>query len=152
VNAVADRHNKGSRIVVGVDGSTSSMAALRWAARQAHLTGTSLHVVTAWDYPERPTPFSIVPDLPPTFDPLETTRNALEALLTETLGADRDIVERCSVVGGEPSSILLESARAADLLVVGNRGLSTLAGMFLGSVSRHCVSHATCPVAVIRLS
>ena len=59
-----------STIVVGVDGSEPSIEALRWAARQAEVTSAALHVVTAWSFPNEPTPFDIVPDLPPRPDQL----------------------------------------------------------------------------------
>jgi nucleotide-binding universal stress UspA family protein len=47
-------------------------------------------------------------------------------------------------------AILLRAAEGADLLVVGSRGHGAFAGMLLGSVSQHCVHHASCPVVVVR--
>ncbi|HUY21173.1 MAG TPA: universal stress protein [Acidimicrobiales bacterium] len=140
----------GPTIVVGVDGSDSSVVALRWAARQARLAGAALSVVAAWDYPEHPTPFGIVPDLPASFDPVDATRQALDALVENVLGADPGIDVRCTVMHGAPAPVLLDAAKAAQLLVVGGRGRRSLTGALLGSVSRHCVTHAPCPVAVIR--
>ena len=139
-------------IVVGVDGSASSVAALRWAARQAERCGATLSVVAAWDYPERPTPFGIVPDLPATFDPVDATRHAVDALVADVLGADPGIDVRCTVVHGAPTPVLLGAAQGAELLVVGSRGRGSLAGALLGSISAHCVAHAPCPVAVVRAS
>ena len=54
------------------------------------------------------------------------------------------------VFEGYPARILLHQAEDADLLVVGSRGHGELSGMLLGSVGLHCVSHATCPVVVVR--
>jgi len=140
------------RIVVGVDGSSSSVEALRWATRQARLRGAILSIVTAWDYPEHPTPFGIVPDLPIGVDPMEASRRALGTLVDEVLGADPGIVVDCHVVHGAPTPVLLESARGAELLVVGSRGRGTVSGALLGSVSLHCVTHASCPVAVVHVT
>lgn len=57
---------------------------------------------------------------------------------------------RCVPQGGFPSQALVERSTSADLLVVGNRGLGGFKGMLLGSVSLRCVSHAACPVVVVR--
>jgi len=57
---------------------------------------------------------------------------------------------RLTVREGHPAPVLLEEAAHAELLVVGSRGHGAFMGMVLGSVSEHCVSHATCPVVVVR--
>jgi len=54
------------------------------------------------------------------------------------------------VVEGHAAPVLLEAARGASLLVVGSRGHGEFTGMLLGSVSEHCVTHARCPVVVVR--
>jgi len=138
------------KIVAGVDGSESSIAALRWAARQAELTGATLHVVTAWSYPEHPTPFGIVPDLPLSADALSDARQKLVEVVGAELGGHVGITVHTEVVHGNAAPVLLDAARDADLLVVGSRGQGAFAGMLLGSVSEHCVRHATCPVVVVR--
>ena len=53
------------------------------------------------------------------------------------------------MVGGPPALELLKAAQNADLLVVGSRGHGAFAGMLLGSVSEHCVTHSLCPVVVV---
>lgn len=54
------------------------------------------------------------------------------------------------VVQGPPPVVLVDASRRARLLVVGSRGHGELAGMVIGSVSQHCVTHAHCPVVVVR--
>jgi len=142
--------NSGSKIVVGVDGSDGSLEALRWAARQAQLTGASLHVVTAWAFPEHGTPFGIVFDLASLSDPTARAREALGRAIFDTLGDHQQIEVRAEVIPGDEAPVLLEAARDADLLVVGNRGRGAFVGMLLGSVSEQCVRHAPCPVVVVR--
>ncbi len=133
-------------IVVGVDGSEPSKDALRWAARQAQVTGARLRAVMAWEYP---TSFGWAPPYPTEFDPESDTHKALEATVEEALGADRPAAMETVVVEGHPAKVLLDAAKGADLLVVGCRGHGAFSGMLLGSVSQHCMTHASCPVMVI---
>jgi nucleotide-binding universal stress UspA family protein len=53
------------------------------------------------------------------------------------------------VIEGHPARVLLDTAKDAQMLVVGSRGHGTFAGIMLGSVSQHCVQHAPCPVVVV---
>jgi nucleotide-binding universal stress UspA family protein len=138
-----------STVVVGVDGSESSLDALRWAARQARLTGASLEVVTAWTFPDVATPFGIVPDMSGESDPEGDARVRLDEAVGDVLGEDPEIALRTSVVLGTAAQALLDASRDADLLVVGSRGLGAFTGMLLGSVSEHCVRHAKGPVVVV---
>ena len=66
------------RIVVGVDGSRSSLDALSWAARQAHLTGSTLEAVMTWEWP---TSYGWAVPVPTDFDPEEDVRHSLEVRL-----------------------------------------------------------------------
>jgi nucleotide-binding universal stress UspA family protein len=144
---MAPEQKEAARIVVGVDGSPSSLDALRWAIAQAHLSGAVVEAVTAWDYP--PTyGWSIpVPD-----DALATgARTALADSVREAAGPDGPAAQiHASVVHGNAAQVLLEAARGADLLVVGNRGHGGFAEAMLGSVGQHCVQHAPCPVVIVR--
>jgi nucleotide-binding universal stress UspA family protein len=139
-----------STIVVGVDGSVPSIDALRWAARQAEATRAALHVVTAWTFPNEPTPFDIVPDLPLNADQLAEVESKLNDAIRRVVPAEASTEVTAKVVTGRASAVLIEESRGADLLVVGNRGRGALAEALLGSVSEHCVRHALCPVVVIR--
>lgn len=125
------------------------MAALRWAARQAELTGATLHVVTAWSYPEHPTPFGIVPELPVPGDPLADALHKLDEVVGSELGGHAGTTVHTEVIQGNAAPVLLDAARDAGLLVVGSRGQGAFAGLLLGSVSEHCVRHAACPVLVV---
>ena len=139
-----------SKIVVGVDGSDGSIEALRWAARQAELTGATLHVVTAWAFPEHRTPFGVVFDIAESADPTARARSKLDGFSADILGKHENVTIRAEVIPGNEVEVLIDAARGADLLVVGSRGRGGFAGMLLGSVSAQCVRHARCPVVVIR--
>jgi nucleotide-binding universal stress UspA family protein len=130
--------------VVGVDGSPASLHALRFAHRQADLTGAELHAVTTWTYP-------LSYDDP--VDPTDWQANAetiLDAALGEALPASAAVEVRRHVAEGHPAGVLLASVEEADMLVVGSRGHGGFTGMLLGSVSQHVVAHGPCPVVVVR--
>ena len=129
-------------IVVGIDGSGSSIEALRWAYRQAELTGAGLHAVMAWQLPEI---YAYEP-----VDYEAQARGALEIALEQALGPNPSVPVISSVEPGRPASVLIEASRGAELLVVGSHGHGGFVGMLLGSVGQHCVSHAECPVVVVR--
>ncbi|GHH59613.1 universal stress protein [Kitasatospora indigofera] len=132
-------------IVVGVDGSPSSREALRWARRQARLEEASVEAVAAWDYPPMSGWGLSVPG--------PEIEEAARLALADTVKQEQDDTRppvRQRTEYGHPADVLLKAARGAHLLVVGSRGLGGFTGTLLGSVSRHCVEHAACPVVVVR--
>ncbi len=133
-------------IVVGVDGSEPSKDALRWAARQAEVTGASLRVVMSWEIPS----MAYWAPLPENLDFEKQTSEALHQTIVEVLGEEPAVPIEEVVVEGHPAPVLLDRSHEADLLVVGSRGHGAFTGMLLGSVSEHVVSHAACPVVVVR--
>lgn len=140
------------RIVVGVDGSPTSMEALVWAARQAARCHAELRIVSAWAPPDIGLESY---EYGPTGTEVDTKAIARVRRLVEAaaerarrlLPADR--VDSSVGVGG-PAEVLIEQSRDADLLVVGSRGLGGFRGLLLGSVSQQCAGHAACPVVVVR--
>jgi nucleotide-binding universal stress UspA family protein len=139
------------RIVVGVDGSEGSKTALRWAMAQARLTGATVEAVNSW---QDPMVFGYSYGWNPA--PFEGERFAavMSKLLDDTIAdvsaqLEAPVTVLARVVQGHPAQALMEAANGAQLLVVGSRGHGTFAGIVLGSVSQHCVQHASCPVAVV---
>jgi nucleotide-binding universal stress UspA family protein len=136
------------RIVVGVDGSASSTEALRWAARQAELTVARVEAVMAWAV--APTAFPLTTPIPAAYDMGPQVEEELEGIVSQ-VRHEFPSVEILSVVReGWAGRALLVAAEDADLLVVGSRGHGAVMGLLLGSVSEYCVTHAPCPVVVIR--
>jgi nucleotide-binding universal stress UspA family protein len=146
-----------ARIIVGVDGSAASRYALQWATEEAHRRGGSLEIVYVWHRPVA----NFIPMYGPSpreeleaaaFERAEATarQTAADILAAQGLGQSDHVPVEMIVAEGRPVPILLETAKGADLLVVGARGLGGFAEMLLGSVSQHVVSHAPCPVAVVR--
>ena len=140
-----------TKIVVGVDGSPSSRAALRWAVRQAALTGGTVDAVTAWQVPMVLRTSTWAPIYVDEMSSLEEdARKTLDAVVSDEVEpADRHRVT-ARVVNGRPAEVLLEAAAGADLLVVGSRGHGSLAEALLGSVGHYCAHHSHCPVLIMR--
>ena len=135
------------RIVVGVDGSPSSIRALRWAVRQAKLTGAEVEAVTAWSYPAG---YGLAPVSDGAADFEGDAGKVLVDALAEVSGIAPDVIIEPLVAQGHAAEVLVRAAKGADLLVVGSRGHGGFAEMLLGSVGQHCVQHAECPVLIVR--
>jgi nucleotide-binding universal stress UspA family protein len=135
----------GKRIVVGVDGSATSIHALQWAVRQAGLTGATVDAVCAWQFP-----VSYGWAVTDNTDYAALAAETLEKAIAEVRQAGETTEIQGHVVEQNAAQALIDASRGADLLVVGSRGHGGFTGALLGSVSNHCVHHATCPVVVIR--
>jgi nucleotide-binding universal stress UspA family protein len=143
--------NSASRIVVGVDGSASSRAALRWAVRQATFTGGTVDAVIAWQIPMMLESYTWAPiGAEEALDFEAEAKKTIEAVISEEVEpADQHLVTS-HVINGHPAEVLLSAASGADLLIVGSRGHGAFAEALLGSVGQHCVHHAHCPVLIMR--
>jgi nucleotide-binding universal stress UspA family protein len=138
-------------IVVGVDGSDGAAAALRWAAAEARLRRARLRVVHAWNVPTIAYAGSgFVP--PSSFE--DDLGQAAHTSLGQWLVAATADLEGLDVehqaTEGPSSTVLVEAAAGADLLVVGSRGLGGFSELLLGSVSHQVAQRAHCPVVIIR--
>src|ERR1035441_9922628 len=111
------------RIVAGVDGSDSSLSALRWAVRQAGLTGAAVDAVAAWHYPVAAGGFGYVPmGTGEDYDFKEITEKALADAISSTVDPGSDVRVRGHVIEGNAAQVLLDASDGADLLVLGSRG------------------------------
>lgn len=130
-------------VVVGVDGSSGSIQALRWALDYARRLPSTLKVVTAWHTPAHPT-------APAQWTP-ERAAEEIQQRSLECLGAlPGDVHLECLVVQGWPAEVLAEESLGSDLLVLGATGHSPAHRNGLGSTSLHCASHARCSVVIVR--
>ena len=133
-------------VIAAVDGSSSSRAALAWAARYASLTDSPLTVMSIWHLPN----FGTAIPIPDDWDPEADARETLEREVKEVLGDGPHPSVSLSVVNGVPATVLTDASKSASLLVLGSRGRGEFAGMLLGSVSQFVTTHARCPVVVVR--
>jgi len=138
-------------IVVGYDGSEPARRALEFAAQEAQLRGARLRVVSAWQV----TPAAYGGGFAPPLDQqaLDAFREHAEHLVEDAREAvyrDRpDLQVGVATPEGQAAACLLEEARQATLIVVGNRGHGGFSSLLLGSVSQQVVQHAHCPVIVV---
>jgi len=137
------------RIVVGVDGSSASRAAVGFACRRARVTGEKVTAVRAADFGP------VLLDrrgLPP--EELGTFLTDQERQLAESMGdlveAHPDVDVESEFIALRPAEALVGASRHASLVVVGSRGLNPFTGLLLGSVSHDVLHRALCPVAVVR--
>lgn len=134
-------------VVVGIDGSDRSKAALAWAAHYASLTDAPLVVVAAWRFP---TDYGWTWPVPEGWSPEADTQAVADREVKEVLGPEPGLAYTVSVVEGHPAEVLTDASAGASIVVVGSRGRGQFAGMLLGSVSEHLTAHARCPVVVVR--
>jgi nucleotide-binding universal stress UspA family protein len=140
--------NERRGIVVGVDGSESSQAALEWAVARTDQFGP-VRPVHSWDYPISvwaPSPFG--PGMaPPAAEMAAAAQEAADKLVAE-LGDDIPH-EAPLVEHGDAGGVLVEAARDAALLVVGTRGRGPVRANVIGSVARHCADHTPVPLVIV---
>lgn len=133
------------RIVVGVDGSVSSVIALQRAAELAEAVGASLEAITTWEYPVLFDPYYAAMD----WSPHDEAAKALAQTIDDAIAGapPRPILQ--TVLQGPAARVLIHESAGAYLLVLGSRGHGGFAGLLLGSVSAACAAHAECPVLII---
>ncbi|MCX5117321.1 universal stress protein [Micromonospora sp. NBC_00362] len=136
-------------VVVGVDGSPSSLVAAEHAARAAVLRSRPLLLVHGYLHPSGYgvplNPYDLgVPA------PSEEAQQMLERTAAELTGRWPGLAVEVRQVLGGPGATMIEESRRAELVVVGSRGLGGFTGLLLGSVGAQVAAHAHCPVLVVR--
>ena len=139
------------RIVVGIDGSEQSAAALEWAVARARLAGEALELVQT---------YSVLPSLSfysyqgamgqePVDWLVETSRHLLDAAAQRVRELAPEVA--CTLISrmGHPAPVLVAASEGARAVVVGRRGLGSAASAVLGSVSNRLAVEAHCPVVVV---
>ncbi len=131
-------------VVVGIDGSDPSRAALAWAVTYAEEVGATVRAVAVWQQPSAVGQAEWFPE--PEYE--RAAQSRLDDALAGLPDGPRDDVESL-VARGDPGDVLLEHASDADTLVLGNSRRGGVAGALLGSVGLHCVHHATRPLVLV---
>lgn len=147
-----DGSNRG-RIVVGVDGTSRSIAALRWAASEATIRGAEVYVVHAWGSALRPASYAPAAAAQPS---REESAQLAEKTLAESVhlafGDQPPMSLRGVVDARPPVPALLDHGQGAVLLVLAARGDASPADVGLGSTALACLRNAPCPIVVLPTS
>lgn len=139
-----------SGIVVGIDASTHSMAALNWAMREAAVKNVPLTVITVEIVAASGWGGSQVYGAD--FELRDKAQKAAEeavAATAKSLGGDAPASVTVRALLGQPAEQLLEAAKGADQLVLARRGTGGFNRLMLGSVTSQVVHHADCPVTIV---
>jgi len=132
-----------ARIVVGVDGSAESVAALRHAAQLAEKFGSTVVAITVWHYPISSTGPMVG------WNPDRDAQSIVAEVSDQVFGPEWPDWYTTEIRPGAPAQVLVDESRSADLLVVGSRGHGGFTGLLLGAVSSQCAEHAACPVLIV---
>ena len=141
-----------SGIVVGFDGSDSSLRALDWAVKEAALqhaplTVLTVHQVVASHWTGNPVVYA--EDLPEQEKARQAAEEALGKAVSQ-LSTGKPASATVRALSGLAAGALIDASGDADLMVVGSRGAGGFASLLMGSVSSQVVHHAACPVVVVR--
>jgi len=146
---MASNGESGQVVVVGVDGSDPSVAALSWAGKYGAATGATVRAVRVWHYPSSAgLPAGKMPESVDA-EVEEQMRSELSEAVTKAKPDPSAHIET-KIVYGHPAEALIDESRGQSLLVVGHRGHGGFTAALTGSIAFHCVNHAACPVLVIR--
>jgi nucleotide-binding universal stress UspA family protein len=135
-------------VVVGVDGSDASIAALGCAIDEASFRGVGVDAVHVWNLPALSGAETLGGSVVLPWEQLEASAHAI---VQETLAKvdARDVVVKAVVVQGSTAHELIEHSAGAPMLVVGSRGTGGFIGLLVGSVAHQVLHHAPCPVLVV---
>ncbi|GAA2496598.1 universal stress protein [Streptomyces thermolineatus] len=131
-------------ITVGVDGSDESLAATRWAAREATLRDLPLRVVHAWERRSQPEWADLLTDMHGWAEKL------LSGAAEEVRGSHPGLPVSTDLLPALPVPALLGASGNSRMLVLGSRGLGTVSGFLLGSVGLAVAARSDCPVVSVR--
>ncbi|BBZ33393.1 universal stress protein [Mycolicibacterium confluentis] len=128
-------------VVVGIDGSDAAIGAARWAAHEASIRGVPLRLVHATDAPCEPGGLDMG---------VEYGEQSLRSASAAVNALNFDVALETALVSGDPSTVLIDASRDADLICLGSVGIGRLAATLLGSTAEEVARKAHCPVAILR--
>jgi nucleotide-binding universal stress UspA family protein len=150
VMVIRGERHVGGPVVVGIDGSATSVQALDFAAEIAALRSAELIAIHAWSVDDSTELTGTLPMNWENWAPGPTERRVFAEALAGLGERHPELVVRREMPEGPARRLLAERSAGAQLLVVGGRGLGGFAGLLLGSVSQYLVHHAACPLVVVR--
>ncbi|MFJ4672642.1 universal stress protein [Kitasatospora purpeofusca] len=137
-------------VLVGVDGSEASLAAVDVAVREARLRGRGLRIVHAFIWPLMHVSLGPAQGGPAEGGLRHQAERVLEDARARARALDPELEIGAELVTGEPLTVLAHRSRDSCLVVVGSRGLGRFGALLIGSVAVHLAAHAACPVLIVR--
>jgi nucleotide-binding universal stress UspA family protein len=142
--------NRQQHVLVGVDGSAASLAALRWAADEVRLRRSSLRIVGVWDPATHSASYADADGSATRVEREIIARDAFSAAVRAVFGPQLPDGVTAELAEGSPERVLLARSADVGLLALGATSRPWPAEWFAGPVIRACLAHARCPVVVIR--
>ncbi|HEU5484695.1 MAG TPA: universal stress protein [Microlunatus sp.] len=136
-------------LIVGIDGSPESEAAMAWALEEARRRELEVELIYALAVPVVSDAYGMVMTRPDIDELTDYSQNLLDAALISARSAAPDVTVSARLASGPPSAVLIEASKHADGLVVGTRGLGAISGKLLGSVSVRLAGKSFCPVFIV---
>ena len=136
------------RILAGVSGSTASLRALRWAAREAARRAARLEIILAWQ-PEQPAYYAVQASHADHRQQHDAAKRLLAASLSSAADAGLPDSLTTHVIEGPAGRVLPDRSAGAIMLVLGSTSSPTPSGRSTGPVTRSCLSRAACPVVIV---
>lgn len=148
--STSNRTPQAAPVVVGVDGSQCSLAAVDLATREAGLRRRPLRVVHAFIWPYLHVALGPSPLGPPEGGLRNEAERIVAGAVARARAAAPDVPVQSEIIVGEAAAVLRDCSHRATLVVVGDRGLGGFTGLLVGSVAVQLAAHSTCPVLVAR--
>lgn len=136
-------------LVIGIDGSPESEAAMHWGLEEAARRGIEAELIYALAVPVVSDAYGMVMTRPDIDELTSYSQQLLDAALAAARTAAPEVTVSARLASGPPAAVLIEASKHADALVVGTRGLGAISGKLLGSVSVRLAGKSVCPVYIV---
>lgn len=140
-----------NRIILPIDGSTVAKKAAKKAIHLSKETGVELVAVHVIEIPYMPSVFEDTSEIP-YMDVLELMKQQGKKFLEqiETMAKKQNISIKQKILEGHPAEEIIKLAKSKDLIVLGQKGMTALDRIFLGSVTENVAHHAPCPIMIVK--
>jgi len=139
------------KILVPTDGSNVAKKALKKAIYLSKHTNTKLEAIHVIDVPYMPSVFETADEIP-YIEVHELLKKRGDEILknAEKLAKKSSVEIELKLLEGHPAEKIVNEAKKNDLIIIGNKGMTALDRIFLGSVTEYVTHHAPCPVMIVK--
>jgi nucleotide-binding universal stress UspA family protein len=139
------------KIIVPTDGSNVAKKALKKAIYISKETNTKLVVIHVINVPYMPSMFETAEEIPYIEVQKLLKKRGKEILKdAEKLAKKSNVTIEMKLLEGHPAEVIINAAKDNDLIIIGNKGMTALDRIFLGSVTEYVTHHASCPVMIVK--